>query len=120
MINAVTNDVIIVHKIIGKDCKPVLKITFKFSPNPKRITAYCNIFLDVNFIPPEKIPFSLKNIATSIPSSIAITAPPIMGNSFPKIHDGIAIKRHNPMPGAFFLKKFIHFSPNLTFDGIIL
>ena len=107
MIKAITKDIVIVHKIIGSDCKPVLKITFRFSPKPKRITAHCNIFFDVNFIPASKGVLFFKKTVTSIPSSIAITAPPIMGNSFPKIHDGIAIKRHNPIPRAFFFMKFI-------------
>ena len=38
-----------------------------------------------------------------------MTAAPTIGNIFPKIHDGIAINKHNPIPRAFFLKKFIHF-----------
>lgn len=49
--NAIIKDVLIVPKIIGRDCFPVSKMTDKFSPNPKSTTAYCRIFFDVKVMP---------------------------------------------------------------------
>lgn len=44
---AITKDVVMVARIIGRDCAPVCNTTDRFSPKPNRITAYCNIFLEV-------------------------------------------------------------------------
>lgn len=38
----------IVVMMIGKERFPISRITDKFNPNPSSITAYCNIFFDVN------------------------------------------------------------------------
>ena len=35
----------------GSDVTPTLKTWERFSPNPRRTTAYCNTFLEVNCIP---------------------------------------------------------------------
>jgi hypothetical protein len=81
--------------------------SIEIEPKTEKNYSPLQYFFDVNFIPVSKGILFFKKTVTSIPSSIAITAPPIMGNSFPKIHDGIAIKRHNPIPRAFFFMKFI-------------
>ena len=54
MTKATIKDVLIVQIIMGRDCTPVFRITFRFNPKPKRITAHCRIFFDVNFIPASK------------------------------------------------------------------
>ena len=92
-----------VHTIIGKDCLPVSTITLRFSPKPKRITAHCRIFLEVNLIPGSKLPFSLKKSVTTMPAKIAITAPPIIGNALPANQDGIASAIHSSKPFPFFV-----------------
>jgi len=57
-------------------------------------------------MPGSKDFFSLKNKVTIIPSSMAITGPPMTGASFPSIHDGTAITRQRAIPLPFFVKKF--------------
>jgi hypothetical protein len=50
-----------------------------------------------------------------MPAKIAMTAPPTIGNTFPKNQDGIAIAKDNKIPNPFFLIKstsktpFYHF-----------
>ena len=36
---AITSDIDIVHRIIGSDCLPVLKITLRLRPKPRNTTA---------------------------------------------------------------------------------
>ena len=96
--NAIMSEVAIVHIIIGNDCTPVSTITLRLSPNPSKTTAHWRIFFDVNLIPASKSPLFLKNTVTTMPASIAITAPPIIGNCIPKNHDGIAIRRQRHIP----------------------
>ena len=107
MIHASTKDVVIVQRIIGKDCLPVSKITPKFIPNPSNTTAVCKITLEVHLIPASAFCLSFQNIAIIIPARIAMTAPPMTGNIFPMIHDGIAIKRQTKMPFPYLFTKFI-------------
>ena len=97
-IYAITNDIVIVLIIIGSDCFPVSRITIRFIPNPKRMTAHCNTFLDANLIPFSKEVLSFIKSVIIMPAIMAITAPPIIGNAFPANHDGIAIHRHNNRP----------------------
>ena len=107
MIHASTSDVVIVQRIIGKDCLPVSKITPKFIPNPSNTTAVCKTILEVHLIPASAFCLSFQNIAIIIPARIAMTAPPMTGNIFPMIHDGIAIKRQTKMPFPYLFTKFI-------------
>jgi len=100
----------IVPTIIGSDCLPVFSTTDKFSPKPKRITAYCSIFFDVNQMPDSNLLLSLINNAATIPIIIAIIGPPIIGKSLPSKNDGTAMARQSNNPGQLFLIKFI-FSP---------
>lgn len=53
---------------------------------------------------------SLIRRVITIPAIIAITAPPIIGNNFPKSHDGTAIAKHSNKPFQFFLINSIFFS----------
>ena len=105
--HASTKDVVIVQTMIGKDCFPVSNITPRFIPNPSNTTAVCKITLEVHLIPASEDFLSFQNIAIIIPARIAITAPPITGNIFPMIHDGIAINRQIKMPFPYLLIKFI-------------
>ncbi len=102
---AMTKAVEMVLRIMGSDCLPVCKITFKFKPNPSRITAHCSIFLEVNLIPASKgLLFLIKRVMI-MPARIAMTAPPMMGKRFPKNHEGIAMHRQIRMPFQFFFIK---------------
>ena len=93
--------------MIGKDCFPVSKITPKFIPKPSNTTAVCKITLEDHLIPASAFCLSLQNIAMIIPARIAMTAPPMTGNIFPMIHDGMAIKRQIKMPFPYLFIKFI-------------
>ena len=48
---AVSREMEMVDKITGSDCFPFARISDRFMPNPNKITAYCNIFLDVYVMP---------------------------------------------------------------------
>ena len=96
--NAIIKDVLIVPKMIERDCFPVSNMTDKFIPNPKRTTAYCRIFFDVKVMPSCKRDLSFKNNVISIPARIPKTGPPTMGNKFPKNQQGIDIAKHRPNP----------------------
>ena len=60
------------------------------------------MYLEVNFIPEDAIPLLFQNMVMIIPARMAITAPPIIGNFFPKNQDGIAIIRHTRIPIILF------------------
>ena len=98
MIKAITSDVVIVERIIGKDCSPTLAISDKFMPKPSKITAYCKIFLEVKVMPPCNPDLSLINKVITIPARIANTGPPITGSSLPRYQQGNAITRHRASP----------------------
>ncbi len=51
---AITSDVVMVERMIGRDCFPFARISVRFIPNPRNTTAVCRIFLDVKLIPGEK------------------------------------------------------------------
>ena len=86
---------------------PVSITTSRFIPNPKRTTAYCNIFLDVYLIPGSYGSLFFINIVRSIPISIANTGPPIIGNFFPSNTEGIEMAKHIKSPFHFSFIKFI-------------
>ena len=49
--NAITRDMVMVVQIMGRDWAPTLAISERFRPKPRRITAYCRIFLEVKAMP---------------------------------------------------------------------
>lgn len=49
--NATNSELDMVDRMIGSDSLPVFNTRPKSSPNPRRITAYCRIFLEVNLTP---------------------------------------------------------------------
>ena len=73
----------IVDRIISSDDFPTTIISPRLSPKPKRTTASCKIFFDVNFIPDSKDSGLLK-LFKIIPKSMPKTGPPITGNFLPK------------------------------------
>jgi len=105
--NEIISEVVIVPIIIGNDCFPVFSITERFKPKPSRMTAYCKIFFEVNLMPDSNLLLFLMKMVIIMPSKIAITGPPIMGNIIPSNHDGIAMIRQINNPGQFFLMNFM-------------
>ena len=79
----IINAVEIVERIIRSDDLPTTIISPRLSPKPKRITAYCKTFLDVNLIPASKDSGLLK-LFKIIPSKIPKTGPPTSGKFLPK------------------------------------
>ncbi len=81
IINAVMSDVAIVEIITGRDWLPTDKTVLIFRENPKIITAYCNIFFDVNvtpaFIESEDAKLG-KNAVIIIPIIMANTGAPMI------------------------------------------
>ena len=100
---ATISDVAIVHTIIGKDCCPVCRTTLRFRPKPSRTTAVCSIFFEVKLTPGLVVAPGVQISAATMPIRIEKTGPPTTGTSFPSSHDGIAIARQTPIPGAYFL-----------------
>ena len=95
---------------MGSDVTPTLKTWERFSPNPRRITAYCNTFLEVNCIPALSFCESLRIIPSRSPINKPRTGPPMIGNKFPRNHArrDISIAILNPSKNSFI---FIHLSP---------
>ena len=117
-----------VHTIIGKDCLPVSTITLRFRPKPKRMTAHCSIFFDVNLIPFFRFECSDRegmNRVISIPIKIANTGAPITSNEKdPAFKEASrveipAIRVQSIIPGSLWRKKFIYDS-FLLFDFYFL
>lgn len=52
-------------------------------------------------------PFSFRGMARSIPKRIAMTGPPMIGKSVPKIQAGMAMIRHSKMPRPLVVRNFI-------------
>ena len=99
--NARISDVDIVHTIIGSDCFPVVRIIFRFSPNPSSTTAACSMYFEVKEMPDFLLPFSCHRSVIIIPKIMENTGPPIVGNLRPRNHAGIEIARHTMSPGIF-------------------
>ena len=99
IIKAITSDVVMVERMIGRDCFPFARISVRFIPNPRN-----------TLIPGEKTVLSVRIRVTIIPIRIEKTGPPTTGTAFPSSHDGMAISRHKSRPAPFFLKKFIKYS----------
>ena len=119
IINATISDIEIVPIMTGRLFAPTFAIVLRFSENPSMTTAHCNIFFEVNLIPPDSAerPASLGNISVSIiPRSIAITGAPIRSNENPPMFippasvATAAITAHTAIPGIIDLSFFI-FSP---------
>ena len=99
---AITRAVVIVVRIIGSDCFPFSSMSVRFMPNPRRITAYWRIFLEVYFTPGSRAGCSFKRRARHIPMRMAKTGPPTTGSHLPKSQAGTAISRQKPIPKACF------------------
>ena len=63
-------------------------------------------------MPESTFDLSFKNIVSSIPAKIAMTAPPTMGNIFPRNQAGAAIAKQSIIPYPFFLTKSIFIKPS--------
>ena len=48
---AITSETVMVVQMMGRESAPTLAISDRFSPKPRRITAYCRIFLEVKAMP---------------------------------------------------------------------
>ena len=96
--NATARDTEIVDIIIGSDWIPVCATTDRSIPKPRRTTAHCSIFFDVNYMPLSKALLSLRKRAMTIPMSMENTGPPTTGRSLPRKNDGTAIARHRRTP----------------------
>ena len=88
-----------------------VEITPRSMPNPRSTTAHWRIFLDVNVIPGAKLFLSFQNTVVTIPATMAMTAPPITGNIFPRNQDGTAMTRQSSSPFTFFCIALIFLSP---------
>ena len=111
---AITREVVMVHTMMGRDCLPVSSTTFKFMPKPRRMTAHCSIFLEVNLIPSSSPFLVFMNTAMTMPARMAMTAPPMMGNIFPRNQEGTASSRQNSNPFHFFCNDAISFSSSYS------
>ena len=60
-------------------------------------------------MPASSFDLSFINRVTIMPTIIAVTAPPIIGNLFPKNQEGTAMARHSKSPGTFFLIQLIFY-----------
>ena len=99
--NAITSEVVIVDKIISREFPPTSRTVIKFIPKPRKTMLVCNIFLDVNLMPPSSH-FGLLKKAIIMPNTMAKTALPMTGTSLPKNHAGTAITAQSNSPGAIF------------------
>lgn len=90
-----------VQTIMGRDCLPVAATTFRSMPKPSSTTAACKMILDVHLMPGSALPLSVQSMVITIPSKMAMTAPPITGNSFPQIQAGMAMARQTRIPFVF-------------------
>ena len=102
MTKATTKEMVMVDRIMGRDCFPWIRISDRFIPKPKSTTAYCRIFFEVKVTPPLHQSFFLRNSASTMPMRIANTGPPTTGSQFPSSHAGTAMPRHNKIPGPYF------------------
>ncbi len=57
IIKAITSDVVMVERMIGRDCFPFAGISVRFIPNPKEYNGCLQDLLDVKLIPGEKTVF---------------------------------------------------------------
>lgn len=95
---ATSKEAEIVDKIIGRDARPTFAIVVRFNPKPNRMTAYCNIFFDVNQIPSDTLDLSFMISVRIIPIRIAMTGAPmtsIQVIEFTSTHANNAMTRHN-------------------------
>ena len=84
---------------MGRDVNPTLKTWERFNPNPRRITAYCNTFFDVNCIPIKIFFWFIGRLANKSPIKSPMTGPPIIGNNFPRYQAMSAISIEMLIPG---------------------
>lgn len=125
---ATISDVETVQIITGKLFAPTTAMVLRSSEKPRIITAHCNIFLDVNLIPPANVDYFARVGEISeiiIPVIIANTGTPISSNEnppMPNIHiisAKAAIIAQSNIPPQFFLINVINFPPNLYYLLIV-
>ena len=97
--HAMARAVVMVHTMIGSDCAPVLTTTARSMPKPSSTTAAWSTYLDVHLMPRSAAPLRVQTSATTMPASIAKTAPPTTGTARPASHEGMAMARQASMPG---------------------
>ena len=102
------------HPKLNIVCHEDFSTTFKFMPKPRRMTAHCSIFLEVNLIPSSSPFLVFMNTAMTMPARMAMTAPPMMGNIFPRNQEGTASSRQNANPFHFFCNDAISFSSSYS------
>ena len=102
---AISSEVEMVARMIGRDCLPFWRISVRFIPKPSSTTAACRIFLEVKVMPGWMESFFFSSRVSSIPARIANTGPPTTGTSLPRNHAGTAIARHSSNPAQFFCRK---------------
>lgn len=81
----------------------VIKITFRFNPNPNKTTAVCRIYFDVKLILLLEFFLSIHIKDMIIPINRPITGPPMMGKRLPKNKQGTAIIKQINTPFKLFL-----------------
>ena len=97
---AISSEVEMVHRMMGRDCLPVSSTTLRLSPNPSSTTAACSTFLETKVTPGLNASFGDQNSAMTMPMRIENTAPPTTGTSLPSSQAGIEMARHTPRPGS--------------------
>ena len=107
MAKAMTSEVVMVEQMMGSDLLPTWAIWERLSPNPSRMTAYCNTFLEVKAMPARKEALFWRTSAASMPSRMANTGPPTTGKAQPSSQPGMASARHSSRPGSVCLTEFI-------------
>ena len=101
MINATSSEVVIVLRIMGSDCTPVLPMTVRFMPKPSRMTAHWRIFFEVNLIPASNGARFFRKMPTTMPSRMEMTGPPTTANFRPSSHAGAAMTMQSSSPLIF-------------------
>ena len=98
--NDTMSDVAMVETMMGREVAPTRAICPRLRPNPKRMTAYCKIFFEVNLTPgcSGAVAFAGTASASTMPMRIANTGPPTTSKRLPSSHAGTAMARHMSTP----------------------
>ena len=98
-----------VHRMMGRLVRPTWPICRRFSPKPRRMTAYCSTFLEVkatpSFTPSRTAALFLITAQPTMPMRMASTAEPITsstGSSSTTNQATRAMARQSPIPGRRF------------------
>ena len=96
--NTAPNAAVMVTRIITTEATPVTYTWRRLSPLPRIITAHCNIFLDVKFIPSVNVDFGGAIFPMPMPRRIPKIAPPINGKLFPNKYATMATESEKTIP----------------------